>query len=168
MRSRPDIELLKSELKKLGANYVFTEEEFKKNGRTFCANLDRPIKLACNGVGGRSALAISAVLARSATCVTYGGMSKKPAEFSTGAIVFNDLRAFGVAVTNFVSNPKNKEKVEVMYKELQDLILKGKLLPPPHQINALQDFKGAFDKHFEGKSGKQFLEISKESNVSKL
>lgn len=51
IRNRPDVETLKRELKEIGADYVFTEEEFKKEGRKLVASLGQKIKLACNGVG---------------------------------------------------------------------------------------------------------------------
>ncbi|CAD5219112.1 unnamed protein product [Bursaphelenchus okinawaensis] len=148
VRDRPDIEDLKNELKALGADFVFTEEEFKSTGRQFVKTLDRPIRLACNGVGGRSALAISASLTYGATCVTYGGMSKKPSEFSTASLVFNDLRVVGVAVTNFIANAWS-EKVDRMFKELQDLIAAGKLKPPPVKIHRLEEYEAAIRDHLD-------------------
>jgi trans-2-enoyl-CoA reductase len=70
IRDRPNIDELKEELKNIGANFVFTEEEFRKENRKISSEYD--IKLALNGVGGRSALSISAVLAPGGTIVTYG------------------------------------------------------------------------------------------------
>lgn len=68
---------------------------------------------------GRSALAISAALANSGTCVTYGGMSRQPHEFSTGSLVFKNLKAVGYANGPWLRNPKNFEKRTKMYEELQ-------------------------------------------------
>ncbi|CAD5226623.1 unnamed protein product [Bursaphelenchus xylophilus] len=165
VRERPNVEELKKELIALGADFVFTEEEFKNDGRKFVKSLDRPIKLACNGVGGRSALAISAVLGYGRTCVTYGGMSMKPSEFSTSSLLFNDLKAVGVAVTSFVTNPKNEKKVKNMFNELQDLILSGQLTPPPAKIHPLSDFKQALRDHLDGRKGKQMLLIGDEASA---
>jgi NADPH:quinone reductase-like Zn-dependent oxidoreductase len=72
VRNRPEINELKAELIKLGANFVFTEEEFKANGRKLIQSLDRPLLLGLNGVGGRSALQISSSLSYGGTMVTYG------------------------------------------------------------------------------------------------
>ena len=70
VRDRPEIATLKNELKSLGADLVFTEEEFQKEGRKIANEYD--IKLALNGVGGKSALMISSALAPKGTMVTYG------------------------------------------------------------------------------------------------
>lgn len=51
VRDRPNINELKRELKELGANYVFTETEFKNEGRKLVDSLNSSIKLALNGVG---------------------------------------------------------------------------------------------------------------------
>lgn len=72
VRDRPNIAELKAELTKLGADFIFTEEEFKKEGRKFVSKLDRPLLLALNGVGGRSALQITSGLSYGGTMVTYG------------------------------------------------------------------------------------------------
>lgn len=72
VRDRPDINDLKAELIKLGADYVFTEEEFKRDGRKFVSTLGRSLLLSLNGVGGRSALQISSALSYGGTMVTYG------------------------------------------------------------------------------------------------
>ncbi|CAP31999.1 Protein CBG13163, partial [Caenorhabditis briggsae] len=76
----------------IGADHVFTEEEFKQTSKEFVKSIKSRPKLALNGVGGKSALQISSVLERGGTCVTYGGMSKKAHEFTTSALVFNDIQ----------------------------------------------------------------------------
>lgn len=80
VRNRPEINELKAELIKLGANFVFTEEEFKSEGRKFIQSLDRPVLLSFNGVGGRSALQVSSALAYGGTMVTYGKLLKNECE----------------------------------------------------------------------------------------
>ena len=70
IRDRPNVDELKDDLKKIGADYVFTEEEFRKEGRKIASEFE--IKLALNGVGGRSALIISSALTPGGTIVTYG------------------------------------------------------------------------------------------------
>lgn len=117
VRDRPNIEELRRELKALGADHVLTEKEFAKEGRKLVAG--KKIKLACNGVGGRSSLAISAALSHSGTCVTYGGMSKQPHEFSTGALVFKNLKAVGYSNGVWLRDPRNLEKREQVFEELQ-------------------------------------------------
>uniref|UniRef100_A0A1I7WN17 ADH_zinc_N domain-containing protein n=1 Tax=Heterorhabditis bacteriophora TaxID=37862 RepID=A0A1I7WN17_HETBA len=71
VRNRDNIEKLKTELWKLGANHVFTEEEFLTEGKKFIRSLPSAPRLALNGVGGRSSLIISSTLESGATCVVY-------------------------------------------------------------------------------------------------
>jgi len=168
VRDRSDIEELRKELKSIGADYVFTEQEFAKDGRKFVASLKQKIKLACNGVGGRSALAISAAVCHSGTCVTYGGMSRQPHEFSTGSLVFKNLKAVGHANGPWVRDPKNTDKRNRMYEELQDLILANKLKPTPVQTHKLENFSQAIHRQIDGKHGKQLLYVSEPTKASKI
>ncbi|KAI6224375.1 PKS-ER domain-containing protein [Aphelenchoides fujianensis] len=135
IRDRPNVDALRKELQQLGADHVFTESEFAKEGRKLVAKL--PIKLACNGVGGRSALAISAAVGHGGTCVTYGGMSRAAHEFSTGSLVFKDLKAVGYANGPWLRRPGNREKRDRMFEELQELIVSGRLKPTPVQTHQL-------------------------------
>lgn len=57
VRSRPDIEKLKSYLMDLGATHVLTEEEVRSADIFKAGKVDKP-KLALNCVGGKSALEI--------------------------------------------------------------------------------------------------------------
>uniref|UniRef100_A0A914EKC1 Enoyl-[acyl-carrier-protein] reductase, mitochondrial n=1 Tax=Acrobeloides nanus TaxID=290746 RepID=A0A914EKC1_9BILA len=111
VRNRPNIQDLKNELHQLGADYVFTEEEFRANSRTFLKSLDTPIRLALNGVGGKSCLAISNALGSGGTLVTYGGMGKQPHEISTSGFVFKNIKAEGIAITLWL-NQESQENVQ--------------------------------------------------------
>ncbi|VDK38163.1 unnamed protein product [Anisakis simplex] len=46
-------------------------------------------------------------------------MSLKRHEFSTTAFVFNDLRAYGFAIFDFLTRPENKAKADETYRWLQ-------------------------------------------------
>uniref|UniRef100_A0AC34QTR6 Enoyl reductase (ER) domain-containing protein n=1 Tax=Panagrolaimus sp. JU765 TaxID=591449 RepID=A0AC34QTR6_9BILA len=157
IRDRPNIDVLKNELKTLGADHVFTEEEFRKVGRKVAEEYD--IKLALNGVGGRSALAISSALSPGGTMVTYGGMSKKPSEIATGALVFKGIKVCGFAVGKWMQIPENRPQVVIMFDDLQQLIIEGKLHPPPIETHELNNFTEAIERTIEGKYGKQLLFI---------
>jgi len=129
VRDRPDLPELVAELRQLGADHVFTEEQFRQwstQGLKTC----KP-RLALNGVGGRSALIISSALDNGSTMVTYGGMSKRPTEISTGSLVFKDIRACGVAISEWMMRPENQQKTTAMFNELQQIILAGQLKPSP-------------------------------------
>ena len=77
---------MREELRDLGADFVFTEEEFARDGRKFVAALERPVRLALNGVGGRSALRLGAALGRGGTMVVYGEWRQQRC---TGVVAYN-------------------------------------------------------------------------------
>ncbi|KAE9555522.1 hypothetical protein FO519_001290 [Halicephalobus sp. NKZ332] len=157
VRDRPEISVLKDELRSLGADLVFTEEEFRKEGRKIANEYD--IKLALNGVGGKSALMISSALVPGGTMVTYGGMSKQASQISTSSFVFKGIRACGVAIGPWMQIPENKDKVLKMFEDLQQLIVKGKLHAPPTELHDISDFSTAIDRTIEGRNKKQVLLI---------
>lgn len=56
----------------MGADYVFTEEEFSKVGRNFVKFFGVEPKLALNGTGGKSALQLAGALGYGGTMLVYG------------------------------------------------------------------------------------------------
>lgn len=61
---------------------MFAENEFLAASRTFLkTQVDRPVRLALNGVGGRSALLVSSALGYGGTMVTYGRRVKNDLTF---------------------------------------------------------------------------------------
>ncbi|VDM28779.1 unnamed protein product [Toxocara canis] len=154
---RPGAEESKKRLKELGADYVFTDNEFAKDGKKMIKSLKVPIKLALNGVGGPSIQKISSVLAKGASVVTYGGMSLKRHEFSTGSFVFNDLRAFGFAIFDYLEKPENQQKADKMFRWLQDLNAKGGIHPPEMEKCSMDEYAKAIAKSTEGGHLKQLL-----------
>ena len=54
-----------------------------------------PLRLALNGVSGKSGSVLQRPLDNGGLCVTYGGMSKRPLELSTASLIFKDLKFVG-------------------------------------------------------------------------
>ncbi|CAO4369541.1 unnamed protein product [Caenorhabditis nigoni] len=160
VRSRPNIKELKTDLWRIGADHVFTEEEFKETSKEFLKSIKSRPKLALNGVGGKSALQISSVLERGGTCVTYGGMSKKAHEFTTSALVFNDIQVRGVAVGMWARREENLDEWNFCVEQVQKLAVEGKLTSIPMEKVSLADHKKAIQKSMEGKSIKQLFIIN--------
>ncbi|EFO86721.1 hypothetical protein CRE_04876 [Caenorhabditis remanei] len=166
VRSRPNIEQLKTELWRIGADHVFTEEEFKETSKKFLKSIKTRPKLALNGVGGKSALQISAVLERSGTCVTYGGMSKKAHEFTTSALVFNDIQVRGVAVGMWARREENLDEWNHCIDQVQKLAVAGKLTAIPMEKIRMSEHKKAIKKSLEGRSIKQLFIINSSTSTS--
>uniref|UniRef100_A0A1I7TEZ9 Enoyl-[acyl-carrier-protein] reductase, mitochondrial n=1 Tax=Caenorhabditis tropicalis TaxID=1561998 RepID=A0A1I7TEZ9_9PELO len=166
VRDRKNIETLKTDLWKIGADHVFTEEEFKETYRKFLKTINARPKLALNGVGGKSALQISSVLERGGTCVTYGGMSKKAHEFTTSALVFNDIQIRGVAVGMWARREENLDEWNHCIDEVQKLAVAGKLTAIPMERIEMSDFKKGIERSMEGRSIKQLFIINSSTSSS--
>ncbi|CAA19533.1 Enoyl-[acyl-carrier-protein] reductase, mitochondrial [Caenorhabditis elegans] len=168
VRNRQNIEALKTDLWRIGADHVFTEEEFKGTSRQFLKSINVRPKLALNGVGGKSALQISSVLERGGTCVTYGGMSKKAHEFTTSALVFNDICVRGVAVGMWARQEEHLDEWNLCVDEVQKLAVAGKITAIPMEKVVLADHKTAIQKSLEGRSIKQLFVINSKASASHI
>lgn len=102
IRNRPDFAETVEYLKSLGGDIVITDEYLKSAAfKTLTEDLPKP-KLALNAVGGKSATDMARHLAKGATCVTYGGMSREPVTLPTGMLIFNDVQFKGFSLPKWV------------------------------------------------------------------
>ena len=158
VRSRPDIEQLKTYLKSLGATEVLTEEEIRTTTLFKEGKLPKP-KLAFNCVGGKSATEVTRHLADKGVMVTYGGMSREPVVAATAALIFKDIAFRGFWMTRWTKeNPQSPERQE-MFKELCELMEQKKFVAPVHELVPLKNFKNAAEAalNFKGFTGKKFI-----------
>jgi trans-2-enoyl-CoA reductase len=167
VRDRPDLDALKSELTSLGADYVVTEEEIgSKSIKPTIKEWtkDSQVKLALNGIGGKSCTSITRQLSPGGHLVTYGAMSKQPISLPTGLFIFSDIHAHGYWLSGWAKkNPDGKFKVVT---ELLDLMSAGKVKDTPvtphawSQSQSLEEFGRSFltamDANMNGK-GKQLM-----------
>lgn len=158
VRSRPDIEQLKTYLKSLGATEVLTEEEIRTSTLFKESKLPKP-KLALNCVGGKSATEVTRHLADKGVMVTYGGMSREPVVAATAALIFKDIAFRGFWMTRWTKeNPQSPERQE-MFRELCELMEQNKFVAPVHKLVPLKNFKDAAEAalNFKGFTGKKFI-----------
>ncbi|VDK48323.1 unnamed protein product [Anisakis simplex] len=139
IRNRSNVNELIDELKSLGADEVFTEEEMKKEIRGKAKNA----RLALNCVGGKNALMLASCLANKGVMVTYGGMSKQPIQVPTGPFIFKDIQLVGFWMSRWYTYPENKPERENMFKELNELVRSGRFKTPHFQKVSLDDWKKA-------------------------
>ena len=144
IRDRPDLGTLKNELSKLGANYIFTEDEFAKK-ETIDLIKDLKPSLALNAVGGTSATNISKVLHKNGQMVTYGAMSRKPVSLPASLLIFKNLSFKGFWMTQWTKNHSHDEK-RSMVKEIEEMVLQGKLTFPNIREFKTEAYKEAFGK----------------------
>uniref|UniRef100_A0A6V7U379 Enoyl-[acyl-carrier-protein] reductase, mitochondrial n=1 Tax=Meloidogyne enterolobii TaxID=390850 RepID=A0A6V7U379_MELEN len=134
VRDRPQIEILKNQLKKSGADEVYTEEEFS----TLIRSNKLKAKLALNCVGGKSGMILSRALELGGTMVTYGGMSQNP--------------SVGFWMSRWYGMRQNIEERKNMYKELIGWYKNGELTLPKYQRKNLEEYKDAINQSTQSDS----------------
>lgn len=158
VRDRPNIQELKDQLKSLGADEIFTEEEVRKT-QIFKNNQLPSPKLALNCICGQSALGIMRQLAHGGTMVTYGGMSREPVTVPASALIFKDVTLKGFWMTAWTkANPKSKERVD-MFTELGNLFKDKKLQAPPHKLVPFCQYQDAMTNtlNIDGRTGTKYI-----------
>ncbi|KAI9653021.1 MAG: mitochondrial 2-enoyl thioester reductase [Alyxoria varia] len=150
IRARPEGEEatqnLKEELKALGADAVFTEEEAAESGWSKRVVEDvtggERVRLGLNCVGGKSALNLAKLLAATptststssssgsevtkrnpATHVTYGAMAKQPLTLPASTLIFTDTSYAGFWVSAWARN-NPAERVRAI-REVLGLVREG-------------------------------------------
>ncbi|KAH8433589.1 enoyl-[acyl-carrier-protein] reductase [Aspergillus melleus] len=127
-------EVLKQELRELGATAVVTEAEllsgdFKNKVNELTRNGKEPIRLALNCVGGKSATALAKTLAPGSHLVTYGAMSKQPVSLPSGLLIFKNLAFDGFWVSKW--GDKNPQLKENTINDVLQLTRSGKFKDIP-------------------------------------
>lgn len=140
IRDRPNVVLLKEELKRLGATEIYTEEEIACPD-IFTKCITKPI-LALNCVGGRSAEVISQHLSVNGVMVTYGGMSRQPFMVSPEGLIFQQQKflSFWIAHWNrkFSRAPRLRK---AMLDDVIGIVNNQNFMQPKTQLIPLEKYK---------------------------
>lgn len=124
---------LEKELKALGATHVLTESQMadRKTLKPLLKEWTqgKPVRLALNCVGGKSATNMARQLGHSGEIVTYGGMSKQPLTFPTSLFIFKNLVARGYWLSEWTKQDPDS-KMEVV-QQLLDMYRSGELQNAP-------------------------------------
>ncbi|KAL2863109.1 enoyl-[acyl-carrier-protein] reductase [Aspergillus lucknowensis] len=133
-KSPEETDVLKQELKDLGATAVVTDSEllsgeFKNIVNELTRQGREPIRLALNCVGGKNATALAKVLAPGSHMVTYGAMSKQPVALPSGLLIFKGLVFDGFWVSKW--GDKNPQLKENTIKDVLQLTRAGKFKDIP-------------------------------------
>ncbi|CAN8268294.1 unnamed protein product [Cochlearia groenlandica] len=152
IRDRAGSDEAKENLKALGADQVFSENQLDvKNVKSLLGEMPEPA-LGFNCVGGNTASLVLKYLREGGTMVTYGGMSKKPITVSTTSFIFKDLALRGFWLQNWLTLGKVKECRE-MLDYLLGLARDGKLKYETELV-PFEEFNVGLDKSL-GKVGRQ-------------
>lgn len=144
---------LLDELRALGADHVFTDDEA---GLTSALEVlgGANAALAFNAVGGDSALRLMKLLRESGSHITYGAMGRKPVTVPNGLLIFRDIQVRGLWVSRWIEHAPVAE-VHAVYANLAARVAAGKLVQPVDSTFPLEAFKDALARlEAPGRSGK--------------
>ncbi|XP_014768198.1 enoyl-[acyl-carrier-protein] reductase, mitochondrial [Octopus bimaculoides] len=162
VRARPDIDVLTTDLKSLGATHVVTEEFCRTpDMKALMKDLGKAPKLGFNCVGGKAATELLRNLAPNGYMVTYGGMSKQPVTVPTGVFIFKSLKLVGFWMSQWnIDNFNTPQKTEMLL-DLCHLARQSKLLAPISELVPITSFDKAIAEALKGFSKKQILVMDK-------
>jgi NADPH:quinone reductase-like Zn-dependent oxidoreductase len=126
------------DLLELGGDGVFLDDEA---GHAAALELlgGANAALACNAVGGESALRLMKLLRESGSHITYGAMGRKPLTIPNGLLIFRDIQVRGLWVSRWIENTPQDE-VHAVYEELATRVVAGKLVQQVDSTFPLENF----------------------------
>lgn len=140
-------------LQKLGADYVFLDDEDAvKKIRGLDAELGRPSH-AFNSVGGQSAYRMAKMLRQGGQHITYGAMTSESVRFPTRYLIFDDIQFSGFWVTRWRKNSP-PDVVAAYQQKIYDYIAKGILRLPVEAKYPLAEFAKALQHNTSPRLGK--------------
>lgn len=150
---------LREELLQLGADKVFTDdEEGLQEAKTFLQR--HPPKLACNAVGGDSALRQMELLASEGTLVTYGAMSRRSLKVPNKYLIFKGIRLDGLWISRWYEKA-NRETLREALEPLAQMTLNQELHTAVDEVVPMSEFRYAVERAAaEFRSGKVVLDLA--------
>ncbi len=147
------------ELKSLGADAVFLDsDEGVAEAKAFLA--DHRVRLACNAVGGDSAVRLMDLLSPKGVMVTYGAMSRRSLKVPNKFLIFKNLSLRGCWVSQWFEHASTADLYQVL-EPLTRMIIEKELVTAVDQIVPLQDFRSAILRAQEGgRDGKVILDLA--------
>ncbi|CCG81745.1 putative Mitochondrial enoyl reductase [Taphrina deformans PYCC 5710] len=164
IRQRPGHEQVRDELYALGADIVLTDAELEDRAalKTLLRDqVDGPVKLALNCVGGSATMNLCRLLADGAHVVTYGAMAKQPLKVAASLLIFRDLHFHGFWVSPW-NDAHPQERLD-MLKQIFAWMKDGSFKSPEANVNhwgtgqTLAEFEEVFKKALADKSQKQVM-----------
>jgi NADPH:quinone reductase-like Zn-dependent oxidoreductase len=132
---------LAPELHALGAEVVLPDDEHAVAAALAATAGQRPA-LACNAVGGDSALRLLDLLDDGGLLVTYGAMSRRSVKVPNSFLIFRRLRLAGFWLTKWLESAPRAE-LEATYAELAGLAAAGALVQPVDSVFPLAETAAA-------------------------
>lgn len=150
---------LEEELFQLGADRVFIDDDDGlQEARTHLQG--HPPKLACNAVGGDSALRQMELLAPEGTLVTYGAMSRRSLKVPNKYLIFKGLRLDGLWISRWYERI-DLETLREALVPLSQMILNQELHTAVDKIVPMSNFRHAVERAAaEFRAGKAILDLA--------
>lgn len=146
------------ELTALGAHAVFPDDDDGVGAAVEFAGATPP-QLACNAVGGESALRLMNLLAPGGAHVTYGAMSRRSLKIPNSHLIFKDLEIRGCWITRKFE-AATRDEVITMIESLARLVQAEKLTLRVDSVFDLSDWREAILRAQQGgRSGKVMLRL---------
>jgi NADPH:quinone reductase-like Zn-dependent oxidoreductase len=144
------------DLRKIGADVVLPDDANAVADALEATSGERP-RLACNAVGGESALRLLDMLCEEGLHLTYGAMSRRSLKVPNSLLIFRRLRLHGFWMTRWLESAP-REELEETYSWLADLAVTGKLVQPVDSTFPLEEVRSAVSRASESRrNGKVVL-----------
>jgi len=141
------------DLHSLGADVVLPDDPQAVAAALEATGGERP-RLACNAVGGESALRLLDLLAEEGVHLTFGAMSRRSLKVPNSLLIFRRLRLHGFWMTKWLESAP-REELEETYSWLAGLAVEGKLVQPVDSTFPLAEIRAAAARAAEnGRNGK--------------
>jgi len=129
------------ELRDLGANLVFHDDEAGA-ALAQAAMGGAGAALACNGVGGESALRLMTLLRAGGVHVTYGAMGRTPLTIPNAQLIFRDIRIRGLWITPWIDRAP-ADVLHELYRHLGSRVAGGALVQKVDRRYPLDAYRDA-------------------------
>jgi len=153
---------LEPELKALGADVVVTEEvDLRKEMKALTGG--KQARLACNAVGGASALNLANALQDRGVHVTYGAMGRQPLKIPNGLLIFRELQFRGFWLSSWLPELSGEER-DHLFTRLAEWAQSGALVQSIDTIFPLSQVTDAVAAAAqERRKGKILLDLQDQS-----
>ncbi|KAI1723709.1 zinc-binding dehydrogenase domain-containing protein [Ditylenchus destructor] len=149
IRNRPDVEGLKRDLNELGADKIYTQDEFVD-----IANDElKGVHLALDCVGGQAGAALTLALEEGGYFVSYGSMSGAERQ----KVTRKDIQVKSFAIAKWYNQRGNEKERRELYAEIGNLVQSGQLKGPVYTQRKITEFKEAIRASQEKSNTKQIF-----------
>lgn len=147
-------DIYKKELFDIGSDMVLNSET-ENLEQQIADNTEEGANAILDAVGGSLGTRILNLAAPFCQIIIYGRLSSEASSFSNGTLIYKNLRIEGFGIDHWIAEKSEKE-MDLIWNQLLEAILQGKLRLAYDRSYSLQDF-GTAIAHYEESGGKIIL-----------